>query len=98
MRRFFLIISVAMMAACGREVGVETSGLLRTVPSLSIEIMNFRNAGDALELLLDSTHIFRKLNLGRLADREMVLSYDYSSSCAPARNRCRPCKRIPPKP
>ncbi|NLZ51333.1 MAG: hypothetical protein GX899_06510 [Rikenellaceae bacterium] len=83
MRRFFLIISVAMMAACGREVGVETSGLLRTVPSRSIEIMNFRNAGDALELLLDSTHVFRKLNLGRLAYREMVLSYDYSSSLVP---------------
>lgn len=83
MRRFFIILTAVLVAACSKETGIESSGLLRTVPSRSIEIMNFRNAGDALELLLDSTHVFRRLDLGRLADREMVLSYDYSSSLVP---------------
>lgn len=45
--------------------------------------MHFRHAGKALGMLLDSTHVLRLLDLGRLESTEMVLSYDYSSTMVP---------------
>lgn len=83
MRRIVLIIAAAVLAACSEGTGVEVSGLLRTVPSRSVEVMNFRHCGKALRMLLDSSDVFRQLDLGRLADEEMVLSYDFSSTMVP---------------
>lgn len=61
----------------------EVSRLLRTVPSRSVEIACFRNGGKALAMLLDSSSVFRQIDLGRLSDHEAVLSYDYSSTMVP---------------
>lgn len=61
----------------------EVSRLLRTVPSRSVEIACFRNGGKALAMLLDSSSVFRHIDLGRLSDHEAVLSYDYSSTMVP---------------
>lgn len=83
MRRFFLILAAIAAASCGKGTGLEAPAILRTVPSRSIEIFSFRNAGRALEMLLDSSHVFRSLELGRLKDNEMALSYDYSSTLVP---------------
>jgi len=84
MRKAVIILLAAVLAAsCGRTVATESSPLLRTVPSRSIGVAHFRHAKDALPLLLDSTHVFRRLDLGRLADAEMVLSYDFSSTLVP---------------
>lgn len=83
MRRITAIIAVALaLAACSGPRG-EAPWLLRTVPSRSVEIMHFRHAGHALELLLDSTHVFRSLDLGRLEGTEMVLSYDFAPGRVP---------------
>lgn len=76
----------ALMAAvsCSQATSVpEVSRLLRTVPSRSVEIACFRNGGKALAMLLDSSSVFRKIDLGRLSDHETVLSYDYSSTMVP---------------
>ncbi|MBR4789032.1 MAG: hypothetical protein IK030_04875 [Bacteroidales bacterium] len=61
----------------------EVSRLLRTVPSRSVEIACFRNGGKALAMLLDSSSMFRQIDLGKLSDHEAVLSYDYSSTMVP---------------
>lgn len=84
MRRIRIITVLLSVLAAACSSGVEEApALLRTVPSRSIEVMHFRHAGKALEMLLDSTHVFRSLDLGRLEGSEMVLSYDYSSTLVP---------------
>lgn len=83
MRRFFLILLLFAFASCASGPKGQSSALLRTVPSRSIELMSFKHAGKGLELLLDSTHVFRQLSLGRLESHEMLLSYDYSSTLVP---------------
>ena len=83
MRKITAIIAAALaLAACSGPRG-EVPELLRTVPSRSAEIAFFRHADDALGLLLDSAHVFRQLDLGRLSGSEMVLSYDYAPGCVP---------------
>ena len=83
MRRIHVIIATALLfAACSGPRG-EAPWLLRTVLSRSTEIMHFRHAGHALGLLLDSTHVFRSLDLGRLENTEMVLSYDFTPGRVP---------------
>ena len=67
----------ALMAAvsCSQATSApEVSRLLRTVPSRSVEIACFRNGGKALAMLLDSSSVFRRIDLGRLSDHEAVLS------------------------
>ena len=78
-----ILLAAALAAACSRGAGTESSPLLKTVPSRSIAVARFRHAGDALPLLLDSAHVFRQLDLGRLSGAEMVLSYGYSSTLVP---------------
>ena len=83
MRRFFLIFAALLAASCGRGGGGFDSGLLRTVPSRSIAVMAFADAGEALKMLCDSSHIFRQIDLGRFGSREMLLSFDYGSALVP---------------
>ena len=81
-----LLCSLALAGAvsCSQgEAASEASRLLRTVPSRSVEVMCFRNGGKALAMLLDSSSVFRRIELGRLSDHEIVLSYDYSSTLVP---------------
>lgn len=78
MKKISAIFAAALLlAACSGPLR-EVPELLRTVPSRSVEMMHFRHAGPALKLLLDSTHVFRSLDLGRLENTEMVLSYDFT--------------------
>ena len=83
MRRISAIIAVALALAACSGTRKEAPELLRTVPSRSVEVMYFRHAGKALELLLDSTHVFRAIDLGRLGGTEMVLSYDFTPGRVP---------------
>ena len=83
MRRAAFIFAAALLLAACSGPGKEAPELLRTVPSRSAEVMYFRHAGPALKLLLDSTHVFRSLDLGRLENTEMVLSYDYAPGRVP---------------
>ena len=79
--RWFVLLAAI---SCSQDPSApEVSRLLRTVPSRSVEIACFRNGGKALAMLLDSANVFRSIDLGRLSDHEMVLSYDYSSTMVP---------------
>jgi len=84
-RRLLFLAMVALLAACNDKPGEapKASDLLCTVPSRSIAVLHFDKCGNALELLLDSTSVFRKIDLGDLAGAEMVLSYDYSAAMIP---------------
>ena len=80
----FCWFAIMVAVSCSQETAApEVSRLLRTVPSRSVEIACFRNGGKALAMLLDSANVFRRIELGRLSDHEMVLSYDYSSTMVP---------------
>lgn len=83
MRRIAAIFAAALLLAGCSGSRNEVPELLRTVPSRSAEVMHFRHAGSALKLLLDSTHVFRSLDLGRLENTEMVLSYDFAPGRVP---------------
>ncbi|MCR5561734.1 MAG: hypothetical protein K6F58_07990 [Bacteroidales bacterium] len=83
MRRTTAILALALALAACSGPRREVPELLRTVPSRSVEVMHFRHAGKALKLLLDSTSVFRQIDLGHLESAEMVLSYDYSSRLVP---------------
>ena len=83
MRRTVFIFAAALVLAACSGPRREAPELLHTVPSRSAEVMYFRHAGHALELLLDSTHVFRSLDLGRLENTEMVLSYDFTPGRVP---------------
>lgn len=78
-----ILLAAALAAACSGPAATDFPPLLRTVPSRSICVAHFRHAKDALPLLLDSSHVFRRLDLGRLSDAGMVLSYDFSSTLVP---------------
>ena len=82
-RSFSAIIAAALLLAACSGPHNEAPELLRTVPSRSAEVMHFRHAGPALKLLLDSTHVFRSLDLGRLENTEMVLSFDFAPGRVP---------------
>lgn len=45
--------------------------------------MHFGNCSKALELLLDSTNVFRSIDYGRFNGSETILSYDYSAGLVP---------------
>jgi len=90
MRRNFLFLAIIILAAisCGGNkttstTTVKASDLLCTVPSRSLAVMHFNNTGKALEILLDSTSVFRSIDYGELAESEMVLSYDYGAALIP---------------
>jgi len=89
MRRFLLLIStIFLLASCGGNGNgagspAKVSELLHTVPSRSIAVMHFNNCEKAMEMLLDSSNVFRQLDLGELSDKEMVLSYDYGAALIP---------------
>lgn len=83
MRRTAAILAAVLLLAGCSGSRKEVPELLRTVPSRSAEVMHFRHAGPALRLLLDSTHVFRSLDLGRLENTEMVLSYDFTPGRVP---------------
>ena len=83
MRRIAAIFAAALLLAGCSGFRTEVPELLRTVPSRSAEVMHFRHAGPALRLLLDSTHVFRSLDLGHLENTGMVLSYDYAPGRVP---------------
>ena len=72
-----------LAASCGGGRRDGRSELLLTVPSRSVAVMQFRRCGDALRFLTDSTSVFRKLDLRRLDNAQMVLSYDYSARLIP---------------
>ena len=77
----FLLV---LLASCSpKEHNVEISPLLSTVPSRSAAVMHFSRCADALALLLDSTSVFRSLDLGHLGNSEMILSYGYSAGLVP---------------
>ena len=83
-RRFAAGVSaIVLMASCGNGGGDGSSDLLLTVPSRSVAVMQFRHCGDALRFLTDSMSVFRKLDLHRLENARMVLSYDYSARLIP---------------
>ena len=77
-----LIIAI-FLVSCARVQAPEESALLRTVPSRAVAVMHFNHCERALEFLLDSTSVFRRLDYGRLGDSEMILSYDYSAGLIP---------------
>lgn len=85
MRSRALLFEIVLLFAlsCSDGGSGELSALLRTVPSRSVAVMHFDDCGKALELLLDSTHVFRSINYGRLSSNEAILSYDYSAGLVP---------------
>lgn len=76
-------IAVVLLVSCARVSAPEASPLMRTVPSRAVEVMHFPHLEQALELLFDSTSVFRSIDYGRMDDAEMVLSYDYSAGLIP---------------
>ena len=76
-------IAAVLLVSCARVSAPEASPLMRTVPSRAVEVMHFPHLEQALELLFDSTSVFRSIDYGRLDDAEMVLSYDYSAGLIP---------------
>lgn len=77
------LLVALMLVSCARVSAPEETSLLRTVPSRAVAVMHFGHCGHALELLLDSTSVFRQLDYGRLEGAEMILSYDYSAGLIP---------------
>lgn len=82
-RSFFCALAILSAVSCTQTGTREASWLLGTVPSRSVEVMDFRHAGKGLGMVLDSTHAFRRLDLGKLSRAAMVLSYDYSAAMVP---------------
>ena len=72
-----------MLWACTGNISRDIPPLMRSVPSRSLAVMHFPHCSSALEFLLDSTSIFRRVDYGRLGSAEMVLSYDYSAALVP---------------
>lgn len=85
MRSSILLSAIAIfcLVSCSKGGNAEMSQLMRTVPSRSLAVMHFDRCDDALELLLDSTSVFRRLDYGRLGSAETILSYDYSAGLIP---------------
>ncbi|MBR5703151.1 MAG: hypothetical protein IKX45_02750 [Bacteroidales bacterium] len=76
-------IALFCLLSCSKGGKAELSPLMRTVPSRSVAVMHFDRCNDALDLLLDSTSLFRQLDYGRLGNSEIILSYDYSAGLIP---------------
>lgn len=84
MRRIKIIaLASILLFACTKPAEREATPLLRTVPSRSLVVAHFGHLGHALELLLDSTSVFRSIDYGRFANEEAILSYDYSAAMIP---------------
>ena len=85
MRHRILLSAMALfcLLSCLDSGRTESSPLMKTVPSRSLAVMHFGDCSRGLALLLDSTHVFRNLDYGRLKDAEMILSYDYGSALVP---------------
>lgn len=77
------VIAAVLLVSCARVAAPESSPLMRTVPSRAVEVMHFPHLEQALELVFDSTSVFRSIDYGRMGDAEMVLSYDYSAGLIP---------------
>ena len=80
--------ALSIFWACGGPAGPPSGGrkpgaLMRTVTSDAIVAMDYDRLGDLLGVMLDSTSALRRIDYGKLAGSEAVLSYVYTGSVEP---------------
>lgn len=83
--RFFAFLSAIVLAAACRQAPPQRRSpeLLRTVPTDALVVMPASSLGDALTLALDSSSLLRRLDWGRLKDKDAVISFVYNSKLSP---------------
>jgi hypothetical protein len=78
-----ILLLSAVLMSCSGGGKADTSPLMKTVPSRAVAVMHFGDCNRALNLLLDSAHVFRSIDYGRLSSSEVILSYDYAAALVP---------------
>ncbi|MBR1632650.1 MAG: hypothetical protein IJ686_02740 [Bacteroidales bacterium] len=78
-----LMLTAVFATSCGGSQVDGDSAVLRAVPSRAVAVAHFGRLDKALEMLTDSTSLFRQLDYGPYHDSEMSFSYVYSASLVP---------------
>lgn len=73
-----------LLASCGKgSSDVQAPELLRAIPSDALGLVCFDRCDEGLEFALDSAHVLRSLETGRLSGAHMVMSIDNVGSVEP---------------